>query len=78
MPVINRIAGLADEMTEWRRHLHSIPELEMECHKTAAYVAERLREFGVDQVHEGIGVTGIVAIILATAVITVLCDVLGI
>lgn len=63
MPIINRIAGLADEMTEWRRHLHTIPELEMACHKTAAFVAERLREFGVDEIHEGIGVTGIVAII---------------
>jgi hippurate hydrolase len=63
MPVINRIAGLADEMTEWRRYLHTIPELEMDCHKTAAFVAEKLREFDVDEVHEGIGVTGIVAII---------------
>ncbi len=63
MPVINRIAGLADEMTEWRQYLHTIPELEMECHKTAAFVADKLREFGVDEVHEGIGVTGIVAII---------------
>lgn len=63
MPVINRIAGLADEMTGWRRHLHTIPELEMGCYKTASFVAERLREFGVDELHEGIGVTGIVAII---------------
>lgn len=63
MPVINRIAGLADEMTEWRQFLHTIPELEMACHKTAAFVAERLREFGVDEINEGIGETGIVAII---------------
>jgi len=63
MPVINRIAGLADEMTEWRRHLHTIPELEMECFKTAAFVAEKLREFGVEEINEGIGTTGIVAII---------------
>lgn len=63
MPVINRIAGLVDEMTEWRRYLHTIPELEMECFKTASFVADRLRDFGVDEIHEGIGVTGIVAII---------------
>jgi len=63
MPVINRIAGLADEMTEWRQYLHTIPELEMACHKTAAFVADKLREFGVDEIHEGIGETGIVAII---------------
>ena len=63
MPVINRIAGLAEDMAQWRQYLHTIPELEMECHKTAAYVADRLREFGVDEIHEGIGVTGLVGII---------------
>ncbi|WP_299863680.1 M20 aminoacylase family protein [uncultured Roseobacter sp.] len=63
MPVVNRIADLSDEMTAWRRHLHSIPELGLECHQTAAFVAERLREFGVDAIHEGIAKTGIVAII---------------
>ena len=63
MPVINRIAGLAEDMAQWRQYLHTIPELEMECHKTAAYVSDRLREFGVDEIHEGIGVTGLVGII---------------
>ncbi len=63
MPVVNRIAALKDDMTAWRHHLHTIPELGLECHKTSAYVAERLREFGVDEMHEGIAKTGIVAII---------------
>lgn len=63
MPVVNRIAALKEEMTAWRRYLHSIPELGRECHKTAAFVAERLREFGVDEIHEGFATTGIVAII---------------
>ena len=63
MPVINRIAGFADEMKTWRRHLHTIPELMFDCHRTAAFVAERLREFGADEIHEGIAETGIVAII---------------
>ncbi|MEM9576210.1 MAG: M20 aminoacylase family protein [Pseudomonadota bacterium] len=63
MPVVNRIAAMQEEITAWRRHLHSIPELGLECHKTAAFVAERLREFGVDEMHEGIAKTGIVAII---------------
>ncbi len=63
MPVLNRIADFAPEMTEWRRHLHQHPELSFECHKTAAFVAEKLREFGVDEIHEGIAETGIVAII---------------
>ncbi|MBK5945685.1 amidohydrolase [Rhodobacter veldkampii DSM 11550] len=63
MPVLNRIAALAPEMTEWRRALHRRPELGFACHETAAFVAARLREFGVDELHEGIAQTGIVAII---------------
>ena len=63
MPVVNRIADMSAEITGWRRHLHSIPELRLECHNTAAFVAERLREFGVDEIHEGIAKTGIVAVI---------------
>lgn len=63
MPVLNRIADFAADMTAWRRHLHQHPELGFDCHQTAAFVAERLRDFGVDEIHEGIGRTGIVGII---------------
>ncbi|WP_170424312.1 M20 aminoacylase family protein [Ruegeria arenilitoris] len=63
MPVVNRIADYSADMAAWRQHLHTIPELEFECHETAAFVADRLREFGVDELHEGIAKTGIVAII---------------
>ncbi|WP_170413978.1 M20 aminoacylase family protein [Ruegeria atlantica] len=63
MPVVNRIADYSADMTAWRQHLHTIPELEFECYETAAFVADRLREFGVDELHEGIAQTGIVAII---------------
>ncbi|GGH47117.1 amidohydrolase [Frigidibacter albus] len=63
MPVLNRIADYAPQMTAWRRHLHQHPELGFECHETAAFIVERLREIGVDEIHEGIGRTGVVAII---------------
>ncbi|MBU2959003.1 M20 aminoacylase family protein [Paracoccus sp. 1_MG-2023] len=63
MPVLNRIADFADDMTAWRRHMHRHPELSFDCHATAAFIAERLREFGVDEIHEGIAQSGIVAII---------------
>ena len=63
MPVINRIAGLAEDMTAWRRHLHARPEIGFDCHDTAGFVAERLREIGVDELHEGIAQTGVVAVI---------------
>lgn len=63
MPVLNRIAEFDSEMKTWRHWLHRNPELGFDLPKTAAYVAERLKEIGVDEVHEGIAQTGIVAII---------------
>lgn len=63
MPIINRIAAYADDMAGWRRHLHAHPELALECHQTAAFVVDRLRDFGVDEVHTGIATSGVVAII---------------
>ncbi len=63
MPVLNRIGDFAAEMAEWRRWMHRHPELEFDCHQTAAFVADKLRGFGVDEVHEGIATSGVVAII---------------
>ena len=63
MPVVNRIADYAEDMKTWRRHLHQHPELQFECHETARFVEQRLKEFGVDEIHTGIGTTGLVAII---------------
>lgn len=48
--------------TAWRRHLHSIPELGFGEHETAAFVAEKLRDFGLE-VHQGIGGTGVVGVL---------------
>jgi len=61
--VINRIAGFADEMKSWRRHIHQNPELCLDCHETAAFVVERLKEFGVDEISEGWAQSGVVAVI---------------
>ena len=63
MPILNRVAEMHDEITGWRRHLHGIPEILYDVHQTAAFVAERLREFGCDDVVTGIGRTGVVGII---------------
>ena len=63
MPVLNRIAAYAEEMKAWRRHLHAHPELGFDCHDTAAFIVDRLREMGVDEIHTGIAKTGIVAIL---------------
>ncbi|MDA3889832.1 MAG: M20 family metallopeptidase [Allgaiera sp.] len=63
MPVKNRFAELLPEITEWRRDLHENPELLFDTHRTSALVADRLREFGCDEVVEGIGRTGVVGVI---------------
>jgi hippurate hydrolase len=63
MAVINRIAGFAEEMTAWRRHLHERPELGFDCHETARFVVARLREFGVSEIEEGVATSGVVAVI---------------
>jgi amidohydrolase len=63
MPVINRVADRAEEITEWRRHLHMHPELQYEVHRTAAFVAEKLKSFGCDEIVSGIGRTGVVGVI---------------
>ncbi|TPN54474.1 amidohydrolase [Mesorhizobium sp. B1-1-9] len=48
------------EMTGWRRDLHAHPEFGFEEKRTAAFVAAKLREFGLDDVTEGVGGTGVV------------------
>ncbi|WP_297614892.1 M20 aminoacylase family protein [uncultured Roseicyclus sp.] len=63
MPIKNRFAEMLPEIMGWRHHLHENPELLYEVHETAAFVAARLREFGVDQVVTGVGRTGVVGII---------------
>ncbi|PTX55902.1 hippurate hydrolase [Litoreibacter ponti] len=63
MPPVNRIADYAEDMKTWRRWLHQHPELQFECHETAGFVVERLREFGISEIHEGIATSGVVAII---------------
>lgn len=63
MPVHNRIADFGPEMTAWRQHLHQNPEIGFDCHETARFVAEKLREFGVDELQTEIAKTGLVALI---------------
>ncbi|MEQ9693669.1 M20 aminoacylase family protein [Shimia sp. SDUM112013] len=63
MPIKNSFAEMHAEITGWRRHLHANPELMFDVEQTAAFVQERLAEFGVDEITPGIGRTGVVAVI---------------
>ncbi|MDR6755478.1 hippurate hydrolase [Mycoplana sp. BE70] len=63
MPILNRAAELQDEIAGWRRQIHQHPETMFAVEKTAAFVADRLKEFGVDEIVTGIGRTGVVGLI---------------
>ena len=58
-----QIAAFHPEITAFRRDLHAHPELGFEEVYTAARVQEALQQCGVDEVHAGIGKTGVVALI---------------
>jgi len=67
MPIKNRFAEMLPEITAWRRDFHENPELLFDTHRTAGIVADKLREFGLDEVTEGIGRTGVVGVIKGRA-----------
>ena len=64
--MINKIKRLSkayyDEIIESRRYLHSHPELSQQEFGTMAYVADKLRSFGLKP-HSGIGKTGVMAMV---------------
>jgi len=68
-----RITPYVADITVWRRDIHQHPELEYDVHRTAAFVVEKLRSFGVDEVVEGIGRTGVVGVIKGQSQSSGLC-----
>ncbi|MBN9242020.1 MAG: amidohydrolase [Mesorhizobium sp.] len=63
MPILNRAAEMQEEVAGWRRRLHQNPELNFDVFETAAFVTEKLKAFGCDEVVTGLGKTGVVGII---------------
>jgi amidohydrolase len=63
MPLLNSAVAMQEEVSGWRRHLHSHPEILFDVHETAKFVAEKLTAFGCDEVVTGIGRTGVVGLI---------------
>lgn len=57
------VAALTPQVVEWRHHIHANPELGFGEYETARFVADRLRAFGLDEIHEGIGGTGVVGVL---------------
>ncbi|WP_413875605.1 M20 aminoacylase family protein [Albidovulum sp.] len=63
MSTLPDIQAQADTLTAIRRDLHAHPEIGFEETRTAGIVARLLRDWGVDEVHEGVGRTGVVGVI---------------
>ena len=63
MPLLNRALEMQPEIAAWRRDLHMNPELLFDTHRTSAFVADKLKSFGCDEVVTGIGRTGVVGVI---------------
>jgi amidohydrolase len=61
-PMMARLLELGAEMRWIRQDIHRHPELAYEEKRTAAIVAARLRDWGIE-VHEGIGGTGVVGVL---------------
>ena len=59
MTASERIAEYHAELTEWRRDLHTYPEIGFEEERTSEIIATRLEEFGCE-VARGLGKTGVV------------------
>ncbi|MDT8285495.1 MAG: M20 aminoacylase family protein [Elusimicrobiales bacterium] len=64
MNVPEEIKKLVPEMTAWRRELHAHPEAAFEEKWTSAFIAEKLKEFGLEP-HTGLAGTGVVATLKA-------------
>jgi amidohydrolase len=58
-----RLSDWHSELTAFRRDLHAHPELGFEENRTAQRIVAALRAAGVDEVHEGIGKTGVVGVV---------------
>jgi amidohydrolase len=60
MSMLERAHALADEMSRLRREIHKHPELAFEEVRTAALVADTLREIGGIDIRTQVGKTGVV------------------
>ena len=67
MKIPEAISGIIGPIRAIRRDIHAHPELKFEEHRTAEIVAKALTEYGLDEVHTGLGKTGVVGVLKGTA-----------
>ena len=63
MSILPIIADSTDELTAIFKDLHAHPEIGFQEKRTAGIVAQKLKDYGVDEVHTGIAGTGVVGLI---------------
>ena len=63
MPIVNRVADLQPDIAAWRRDIHATSGAAVRGAPHGGLVADRLKEFGCDEVVTGIGRTGVVGVI---------------
>lgn len=70
--MINELKQHNEMFTQWRKAIHQHPELGFEEQQTADFVANKLRQWGLDEVHTGIATTGVVGVLKANLPIAAL------
>ena len=61
--IISEINDIYDEIVENRRWFHANPELSFQEFKTAAKIVELLKSYGITEIYENVGKTGVVGMI---------------
>ncbi len=76
MKILPEVDALVAEMKEWRHHIHAHPETAFEETATSAFVADKLRAFGLE-VHSGMAKTGVVGVLRGKGKIGNSADAIG-
>ena len=63
MKIPDSISAIVGPIRAIRRDIHAHPELKFEENRTAEIVSSALRSFGIDEIHTGLGKTGVVGIL---------------
>ena len=56
MAIRNRLSEMQSEISKWRQDIHQHPELMFDTFRTSDFVANKLKEFGCDEIVEASGV----------------------
>ncbi|MBD8005503.1 M20 metallopeptidase family protein [Bacillus norwichensis] len=61
--IIEEAQAIANQLSEWRRHLHQYPELSFKEYETGKFVISKLKEFGNIAVQTNVAKTGVVGML---------------